>query len=153
MELGPRVVKILLLGDSGSGKTALMMRYFKSTFDESYTPTAGSNMAARKFNYKNTHLNVEVLELGGSTGSNLIPQTFHGSLSLSKGTSGIIFLYDSTQPKSFDEVANWIKNAENFLDIQGIVPVLCAAKSDLPRGVVDERAKAFAKENKLVVKD
>lgn len=74
-----RRIKILLLGSAKSGKTALMMRYFKNTFEEEYTPTPGSNMASRKFNYKKSQLDVEVLEIGGKSINSLMAQPFHGS--------------------------------------------------------------------------
>ena len=138
-----KLVKILLLGDSGCGKTCLMLRYFKSIFNEEHTPTAGSNMASRKFNYKNSQLNVEVLELGGTSLNTLIPQTFHG-------TTGITFLYDSTNRESFANVATWMARTEQFLDVGNIVGVLAATKSDLPRVVSEEEAKLFAKQKKLV---
>ena len=75
-----RRIKILLLGSAKSGKTALMMRYFKNTFEEEYTPTPGSNMASRKFNYKKSQLDVEVLEIGGKSINSLMAQPFHGNL-------------------------------------------------------------------------
>lgn len=74
----PRRVKILMIGNPGVGKTNIMLRYFKNTFDEEYQPTNGSNMATRNFNYRKTKLEVEVLEIGGKCLNCLIPQTFHG---------------------------------------------------------------------------
>ena len=63
---------------TGTGKTNIMLRYFKNTFDEEYKPTNGSHVANRNFNYRKTKLDVEVLEIGGHSLNVLIPQTFHG---------------------------------------------------------------------------
>ena len=79
MEIDAKRIKILVLGSAGSGKTNLLLRYFKNTFDESYQPTSGSHMANRKFNYKKSQLDVEVLEIGGKSINSLMPQTFHGT--------------------------------------------------------------------------
>ena len=73
-----RRIKILFLGQPDTGKTNLMLRYFKNTFEEKYEPTNGSHMASRKFSYKKTQLDVEVLEIGGNSLKNLMSQTFHG---------------------------------------------------------------------------
>ena len=65
METDAKRIKILVLGSAGSGKTNLLLRYFKNTFDENYQPTSGSYMANRKFNYKKSQLEVEVLDVLG----------------------------------------------------------------------------------------
>jgi small GTP-binding protein len=74
----PRRIKIMMIGSPNAGKTSVMLRYFRNTFEEQYKPTNGSNMATRNFNYRKTKLDVEVLEVAGSAITALIPQTFHG---------------------------------------------------------------------------
>ena len=77
-------IKILVLGHVGSGKTNLLLRYFTNKYEQEYQPTNGSHMANRKFNYKKSQLDVEVLEIGGHSINSLIPQTFHGILSINE---------------------------------------------------------------------
>jgi small GTP-binding protein len=141
----PKRVKILILGNVGSGKTNLLLRYFKNTFDEHTEPTNGSYLANRKFNYKKSQLDVEVLEIGGGSMHSLIPQTFHG-------TSGLVFVYDCSSKESFTGLQEWIQKAEQFLDVKGLVGVVAATKCDLEKDISEEDGKKFAKLNKLVSK-
>jgi GTPase SAR1 family protein len=85
-------IKILLMGQPNTGKTNLMLRYFKNGFDENYEPTQGTHMATRKFNYKKSQLDVEVLEIGGAALKNLIPQTLHGKLLLKRNRRNCLYL-------------------------------------------------------------
>lgn len=146
----PRRVKILIIGHPGAGKTNIMLRYFKNTFDEEYKPTSGSHVANRNFNYRKTKLDVEVLEIGGGSINALIPQTFHGTRMADVGAAGLVFCFDCSDRKSFGALDEWIDKTEQFLDVKGLVGILAATKNDRERVVTEEEAKNFARMKKLV---
>ena len=61
-----------------------------------------------------------------------------------KGAEGVLLVYDSTDPMSFNNVRNWLKQIEQNAE-PDILKVLVANKSDLLMKIKDEEAEAVDK--------
>ena len=136
-------IKVLMVGSSGSGKTNILLRHFKNTFNEEQKPTQGSFYVSRKMKYKKSFLEIEVIEVGGSAFNSVAPQAFHG-------VSGIIFVYDNSSKESFEQVKKWHDKANQYLEVRDIMGILVAAKSDLLEAVEESQAQELASDLKLV---
>ncbi|MDD4308508.1 MAG: GTP-binding protein [Thermoplasmata archaeon] len=113
--------KIVVLGDSGVGKTALVQRFVRGTFVNDYRPTSGAVPHKKK------------VEAGGKTVSLVIWDVAGHTLKLhpayTAGADGAILVCDLSRQISFDSVLQW---HQVIRDKMGDIPVIVAGnKSDL----------------------
>eukprot|EP00601_Ochromonadales_sp_CCMP2298_P013298 CAMPEP_0173269620 /NCGR_PEP_ID=MMETSP1142-20121109/30976_1 /TAXON_ID=483371 /ORGANISM="non described non described, Strain CCMP2298" /LENGTH=471 /DNA_ID=CAMNT_0014205979 /DNA_START=162 /DNA_END=1577 /DNA_ORIENTATION=+ len=102
-----RRVKILMLGDSGVGKSSLIMRWTMDTFSPSLTSTVGVNFKSRKVNVANETMQVQVWDTAGQEQFHKITTSYY------KGAQGIMLVYDVTDRRSMENVHYWVKNIKS----------------------------------------
>lgn len=142
--------KIVLLGESGVGKTCIISRYINQVFEGNTISTNGASYAAKtlRFDEYDKSLKVEIWDTAGQEQYRSLTKIFY------KDATAAILVYDITRKKSFDEIKNyWYKQ---LLDCapSDIVVGLAGNKADLfdREQVSEEEAKAFAKEIKAIFK-
>ena len=114
--------KIIIIGDSGVGKTSMLLKYADNFFPESHIATIGvecKNKVITKGKYK---INLNIWDTAGQERFKSITKSFFS------GATGIIFVYDISKRCSFDGVKNWIKDSEGYDKYDRI---LCGNKVDL----------------------
>ena len=103
-----RRVKILMLGDSGVGKSSLILRWTLDTFSPTLTSTVGVNFKSKKVVLKGGDVvNVQVWDTAGQEQFHKITTSYY------KGAQGIMLVYDVTDQKSLDNVSYWIKKIKS----------------------------------------
>ena len=95
--------KIILLGDSGVGKTNLISRYISNSFDENTRATIGVEFFCKNFriNKKRT-IKVEIWDTAGQERYKAITSVYY------KGAKGAFIVYDITSRKTFENIDKWI---------------------------------------------
>ena len=95
--------KIILLGDSGVGKTNLISRYISNSFDENTRATIGVEFFCKNFriNKKRT-IKVEIWDTAGQERYKAITSVYY------KGAKGASIVYDITSRKTFENIDKWI---------------------------------------------
>ena len=96
------VIKYVLLGDSDVGKSCISNRYAKESFDSDYLPTLGV-----EFNSKLITVNEKVIKLQIWDTSGL--DKYKSLIKTYLKTATIIIVYDLTNNKSFENVANYLE--------------------------------------------
>ena len=139
--------KILMIGDSGVGKSSLLHRYANDSFSPNFLPTIG-------IDYKIKLLTVEDkigkrnfrLSLWDTAGQerfrNITKQYF-------RGAHGMVLVYDSTDRVSFENVNHWISQIEeaDMGESSGVIVTLVANKCDqINQEVSEEEGQALADE-------
>lgn len=99
-----RRVKLLMLGDSGVGKSSLILRYTADSFNPSLVGTVGVNFKSRKEMIDGEAVQVQVWDTAGQEHFHKITTSYY------KGANGIILVYDVSDKKSMDNVEYWVKN-------------------------------------------
>ena len=96
-------LKLVLLGDSGVGKTNLISRYISNSFDENTRATIGVEFFCKNFriNKKRT-IKVEIWDTAGQERYKAITSVYY------KGAKGAFIVYDITSRKTFENVDKWI---------------------------------------------
>ena len=96
-------LKLVLLGDSGVGKTNLISRYISNSFDENTRATIGVEFFCKNFriNKKRT-IKVEIWDTSGQERYKAITSVYY------KGAKGAFIVYDITSRKTFENVDKWI---------------------------------------------
>jgi len=128
-----RRVKLLMLGDSGVGKSSLIMRWTLDTFSPSLQSTVGVNFKSRKVHVANELMQVQVWDTAGQEQFHKITTSYY------KGAQGIMLVYDVTDPASLANIEYWIKNIKHHASDQ-VQVALVGNKTDL-RGAGADPAK------------
>jgi len=135
--------KILIIGESGVGKTSLFIRYFRDEFitdPSKQIPTIGVDCANRKIKIGENEILLQVWDTAGNHAFMLIVDTFY------RGVEGIILCYDITSRESFFELEVWTNKIKEKADKNAIV-YLVGTKLDEEhrREVPLEEVQDFAK--------
>uniref|UniRef100_A0A914NGT0 Uncharacterized protein n=1 Tax=Meloidogyne incognita TaxID=6306 RepID=A0A914NGT0_MELIC len=159
---GEQALKLVLLGDSGVGKTSICSRLAQHTFPQKYIQTSGVDFYSRRVQLRQQ--NSVLLQLWDVGGHNLASPSMLNTyifgahvkfLNYFNFTNffkkGVLFVYDVTNSQSFENINDWLSAAKK-LDKQMEKPFYMAlignkADSEHRRSVRPERHSKFADQN------
>ena len=96
-------IKILLLGDSGVGKTSIFHRYVKKQFEENKTATVGADILTKEITYKNESYKIHIFDTAGQERFRSITSSyFHMS-------DYYFVVFDLTNKNSLDSIPDWLQ--------------------------------------------
>ena len=96
--------KVVLLGESGVGKTSIISRFIDDVFEEGLETTTGASYAGKNMvfkDYQNQVVNFEIWDTAGQEKYRALTQIFY------KDASIAILVYDITNEESFEEIKNY----------------------------------------------
>ena len=98
-----RTCKVVLLGESGVGKTCIISRFINDTFDDGSVTTTGASYVSKNmlFNDYNQVLNFEIWDTAGQEKYRSLTSIFY------KDASIAILVYDITNENSFEEIQKY----------------------------------------------
>jgi len=136
--------KVVLIGDSGVGKSNLLSRFTRNEFNLESKSTIGVEFATRSINVDSKTVKAQIWDTAGQERYRAITSAYY------RGAVGALLVYDIAKHQTYDNVTRWLKELRDHAD-QNIVIMLVGNKSDLKhlRAVPTEEAKAFATENGL----
>ena len=135
--------KLLIIGESGVGKTCLLLRFTDDSFTANHLTTIGIDFKIKIINLENKMIKLQIWDTAGQERFRTITKTYY------KGAHGIILTYDVTDETSFKNIKNWIKQIEQNAQ-NNVCKVLVGNKCDKPdRKVSEEEGKALAGEYKM----
>ena len=138
------VFKILLLGDSSVGKTSLILKYTEDYFQETYLSTVGIEYKTKTLDINGVEVTLEIWDTAGQERFRSLSKTFI------KDADGIIFVYDITNKKSFEDLKIWIKECEDHAK-KNYKKILVGNKVDLDndREVTEESHNKICEKEKI----
>ena len=135
--------KIIIIGDSGVGKSSLLKRAVKNSFDNSYQATIGFEFLLMHFKVNDLKFKFQIWDTCGQEMYRSLVQGFYHNSSLA------IIVYNINDKKSFDNTIVWLKDLRQHTDYE--LPVfLVGNKSDLEKEVDTNEANTFTKNNNMV---
>ncbi|NHI92264.1 MAG: GTP-binding protein [Candidatus Lokiarchaeota archaeon] len=130
------IFKIIIVGDPGVGKTALLLRFVENRFEEEYLSTIGVDFYLKNLSIKQNEVKLQIWDTGGQEKfANIRPGYYSGS-------GGAVIVYDVTNIISYHNVQKWIIEVRKHNP--NIPIIMTGNKVDLERQVSPEDAKAFA---------
>jgi len=131
--------KLLLIGDSGVGKSCLLLRFADNTYTDSYISTIGVDFKIRTVEIDGKTVKLQIWDTAGQERFRTITSSYY------RGAHGIIVVYDVTDKVSFNNVKQWLGEIDRYA-CQSVNKLLVGNKADLvEKKVVDfNEAKEFA---------
>ena len=133
--------KILTLGESGVGKTAILRRYVENKFEKHHLATIGIDYQSKTIKIKNKEIKLKIWDTAGQERYRNIASHAY------KGADGIMLVYDITDEYSFSKITDWMEQINSNLSKNEIGIVLIGNKSDIEDRIIDtEKGEEKAKE-------
>ncbi|XP_024015143.1 ras-related protein RABA1g [Eutrema salsugineum] len=131
--------KVVLIGDSGVGKSNLLSRFTRNEFSLESKSTIGVEFATRSIRVDEKIVKAQIWDTAGQERYRAITSAYY------RGAVGALLVYDATRHITFENVERWLKELRDHTDAN-IVVMLVGNKADLRhlRAVSTEDAKAFA---------
>lgn len=131
--------KLLLIGDSGVGKSCLLLRFADDTYTESYITTIGVDFKIRTVEIERKTIKLQIWDTAGQERFRTITSSYY------RGAHGIIVVYDVTDAESFNNVKQWLHEIDRYAS-EHVNKLLVGNKSDLvaKRAVTYEQGQEFA---------
>ena len=136
--------KVVLIGDSGVGKSNLLSRFTRNEFCLESKSTIGVEFATRSLEVDGKTVKAQIWDTAGQERYRAITSAYY------RGAVGALLVYDMTKTESYEDVEKWLKELRDHADAN-IVIMLVGNKSDLNhlRDVSREDAAAYAEKEGL----
>ncbi|XP_060680017.1 ras-related protein Rab-10-like [Hemiscyllium ocellatum] len=140
---GDTLSKVIMVGDSNVGKTAILKRLTEDNFHASFIPTIGIDFRVKtiKINENNT-IKLQIWDTAGQ-------ERFHAlTTHYFQGSNGLMLVYDITNLKTFTNITYWIKDTNEYAG-NNVGRILIGNKCDMlaARQVSWDNGKRLAQEN------
>jgi len=141
--------KIIILGESSVGKTALLHKYVMGKFIEEHKATIGADFLTKDIQIKDKSITLQIWDTAGQERFQSLGNAFY------RGADACVLVYDTTVAETFDKIDEW---KTNFLEQSGTeyptkFPfLLLGNKIDLDdrRSVDKEQAAEYARNNNMI---
>ncbi|KAK8544977.1 hypothetical protein V6N13_066287 [Hibiscus sabdariffa] len=136
------LIKLLLIGDSGVGKSCLLLRFSDGSFTTSFITTIGIDFKIRTVELDGKRIKLQIWDTAGQERFRTITTAYY------RGDMGILLVYDVTDESSFNNIRNWIRNIEQHAS-DNVNKILVGNKADMDeskRAVPTSKGQALADE-------
>ncbi|KAI3381778.1 hypothetical protein SNEBB_009948 [Seison nebaliae] len=131
--------KVVLIGDSGVGKSNLLSRFTRNEFNLESKSTIGVEFATRSIEHNQKRIKAQIWDTAGQERYRAITSAYY------RGAVGALLVYDIAKRNSFENVDRWLNELKDHTDHR-IVVMLVGNKSDLKhlRATSTDEGKEYA---------
>ncbi|WFD19488.1 GTP-binding protein [Malassezia caprae] len=117
------LVKLLLIGDSGVGKSCLLLRFCDDAWTPSFITTIGIDFKIRTIEVDGKRIKLQIWDTAGQERFRTITTAYY------RGSMGILLVFDVTDEKSFQNIRNWYQDVQQHAS-EGACKILVGNKCD-----------------------
>ncbi|CAH3189806.1 unnamed protein product [Porites lobata] len=134
--------KVLLIGDPGVEKNAILFRFSDDAFKSTFLWTIGIDFKLRTIELHGKKIKLQMWDTAGQERYSAITTSYY------RGARGIILVYDITQEKTFENISKWLRNIEEHAN-EDVEKMILASKCHMEdrRIVSRENGEQLAKEH------
>ena len=135
------LLKVVIVGDSGIGKSSLLVRFADQTFRESHKGTIGVDFRFKSLRSKKRVVKLQIWDTAGQERFRTMTSAYY------RGASGFVLCFSLCDEESFNHMSKWVHELEVYRS-EGSVVVLCGTKADkeAKRCVSLEKAQELAEQ-------
>ncbi|XP_050920226.1 ras-related protein RABB1c-like [Lathyrus oleraceus] len=139
------IFKYIIIGDTGVGKSCLLIRFADNRFQPFHDVTIGVEFGVRTININNKPIRLQIWDTAGQEKFKSITTSYY------RGAVGALLVYDITRRETFHHIAGWLEDLKRHAN-SNMIFMLIGNKADLSkkRAVSTEEGEKFAKENGLM---
>ncbi len=134
--------KVLLIGNSGVGKSSLFLRFVDDIWEDSFVPTIGVDFKVKTLSIEDKKIKLQIWDTAGQERFRTIISSYY------KGAHGILLIFDLSDIETFKSLNNWLIEIERNAN-KNVIKVLIGNKCDLTeeRKVSVQEVNEFAEIN------
>jgi Ras-related protein Rab-1A len=133
--------KVLIIGNSGVGKSCHLLRFAEDMFSDNYISTIGVDFKIRKLDLEGKSIKLQIWDTAGQERFRTITKSYY------RGSNGIVVVYDITDRESFDQVQHWMSEIDAHASAD-VCRLIVGNKADLndKRAVKTEEGETLARQ-------
>lgn len=118
--------KVVIIGDSNTGKTSLLIRYVDNTYGEDHASTIGLDFRKKIVELEDGNIvNIQIWDTAGQDRFRSIATNYY------RASNGFIVVFDITDPESFRRIDYWMNEISKRIENNSTTIILVGNKSDL----------------------
>lgn len=138
-------LKILIIGESGVGKSSLLIRFTDDTFDPDIGATIGVDFKVKTINIDGNKMKLALWDTAGQERFRTLTPSYY------RGAQGVVFVYDVSVRQTFDKLNDWLGECDTYATKQDLVKMLVGNKIDKQgRQVTRQEGLQFAKRHSML---
>ncbi|KAL7005858.1 GTP-binding protein [Cystobasidiomycetes sp. EMM_F5] len=136
------LIKLLLIGDSGVGKSCLLLRFCDDAWTPSFITTIGIDFKIRTIDLDGKRIKLQIWDTAGQERFRTITTAYY------RGAMGILLVFDVTDERSFNNVRTWHANVEQHAsdDVNKILVGNKCDSEDSKKQISNQQAQELAEE-------
>ncbi|XP_042547807.1 ras-related protein Rab-34 isoform X2 [Dipodomys spectabilis] len=123
--VGFKISKVIVVGDLSVGKTCLINRFCKDTFDKNYKATIGVDFEMERFEVLGIPFSLQLWDTAGQERFKCIASTYY------RGAQAIIIVFNLNDVASLEHTKQWLSDALKENDPSSVLLFLVGSKKDL----------------------
>lgn len=131
------LIKLLVIGNSGVGKTNMLLKFCENNFMTSHLTTIGIDFKIKTITIGKEKIRLQIWDTAGQEKFKTITQTYY------RGAMGIVLTYAINDRESFEDIENWVKQIKMHAS-DNVTKVLVGNKAD-----IDDRQVTHAEGERL----
>lgn len=134
--------KLLLIGDSGVGKTCLLFRFSDDAFNTTFISTIGIDFKIKTIELGGKRIKLQIWDTAGQERFHTITTSYY------RGAMGIMLVYDITSAKTFDNITKWLRNIDEHAN-EDVEKMILGNKCDMAdkRQVPRQKGEEIARQH------
>ena len=118
-------LKILIIGESGVGKSSLLLRFTDDQFDAEISATIGVDFKVKVITIDGNKVKLAIWDTAGQERFRTLTPSYY------RGGQGAILVYDVTNRESFQKIEDWLNELETYTTNHDMIKMLVGNKCDM----------------------
>ncbi|CAK1541256.1 unnamed protein product [Leptosia nina] len=137
-------LKILVIGESGVGKSSIILAFTTGDYNASFPATIGVDYKCKVMEVNGLKVKLGIWDTAGQERYRTLTNSFY------RDAHGAILVYDVSEPKSLAKLNEWVEELQVYSTKKNIVCLVVGNKIDKDRVVTRQAGQAFAQKHRML---